>query len=543
MGIGRWGRFSAIVGSVILVVGLGFAWSVNSDPVPAAPPDIRHYDLDIRPDFQSNRLGLEAALDIDNPGLQDTFTFELSQRYTTVEVRERSSDVSLDRKGGTVTVRLSRPSRDVRLTFTLEGPAGRCEDEDREVLGEHDLFLLWSDRFYPIVFADWATVRTTITLPEGFQAIAPGRLTSTSRAGDRAIHVFETTHPTTKFSVFADDRWIRTERVVDGLRMQTLLHPQSEVHRERIFASSRDVIAFFTDLHGGYAFDGFAFVTLENMYARRAFAGFIGYSPAYLDKEMARTGHDAHETSLLWWGYTTGGRGPGSFQWTEGLGDYVETLYDEARGKPIPKNFDLFREDYLRTPAGEDVPYTQLRGNTPQKIVHGKYPWLMHVMRYVVGDGPFRSGLRLLFERYRFRTFSMDEFVSTLEEGTGSRLGWWKEEWLERQGVPTIRLRWAAEPAGEGFRITGSVTQVGNLYHIPLEVGIETEAGTRVERISLTDRETPFAFTSMQEPRRLVPDPNRWLLLRIDDGEAGRASPPPTASPDRQGAAAGRAGP
>jgi hypothetical protein len=76
----------------------------------------------------------------------------------------------------------------------------------------------------------------------------------------------------------------------------------------------------------GCAFGEYNFVTIQGLYARRASNGFVAYSPDYLDKEMTRTRYDAHETSLLWWDSTTRGSAPGSWQWTEGFGDYVETI-------------------------------------------------------------------------------------------------------------------------------------------------------------------------------------------------------------------------
>ncbi|MFQ6115530.1 MAG: hypothetical protein ACE5NG_15835, partial [bacterium] len=182
-------------------------------------------------------------------------------------------------------------------------------------------------------------------------------------------------------------------------------------------------------------------MTIQGIYARRAFPGFVGYSPQYLEKEFTTTGHDAHETALLWWFYTTRGNGPGSFQWTEGFGDYAEFLYDETYKKPIPKVFQYFRKKYLELPFENDVPHHQLRGNTPQEIVHGKYPWLMHILRYVEGDSAFHKAMRLLFKRFQFRTFSMSEFVLTLEQACGQSLKWWREEWLERKGVPALSLK------------------------------------------------------------------------------------------------------
>ncbi len=500
----------------LLAMAVGPAAPDVSSLVADRPYRVTRYDLVIRPDFSARRLRVVAALTIANPARADSFEFALSDRYARVRVvRADSSPADVERAPGGVVVHVGAPQATEILVFTLEGEPGRSLDEDRDVIMPHSLFLLWSDRFYPLRFEDWATARTTAVLPEAFRAIAPGRLARREREGDEVRWVFETSHPSRLLSVFADTRWIRTERVINGIRMQTLLYPESQRFSRQILATSADVLAFYREWYGPYRFDGFSFITLEGMYARRAFDGFVGYSPDYLAREFTTTGLDAHETALLWWGYTAAGSGPGAFQWTEGLGDYAEILYDQARHRPVPAIFDRFRAGYLALPADSEPPYTALRGSTPQEIVHGKYPWLMQVMRYVMGDRRFRRGMRLLFDRYRFRTFSMDDFVATLEEGMGQPLRWWREEWLERKGVPELSARWTADSVASRYRVTGTVTQARNVYHLPLEIAVATERATVRARVNLTGQQTAFSVETRGRPLRVTLDPDHWLLARI----------------------------
>lgn len=477
---------------------------------------IKHYDLKIHPDFTARSLSLTAAVRIDNPNLQDTLQFGLSRHYDSVSVTSESDARIIDRSNGWITIALGKPSTHVSLVFRLKGVPGKSDDEDREIVADSSLFLLWSDRFYPIDFDDWATVRTEIVLPSGFQAVAPGRLAKTAQTGSDISYVFETTRPTVCFSVLADSRWIRTEREINGIQMQTLLYPESQKFSDQIFTTSSEVLKFYSQTYCPYPFDQFTFFTINGIYARRAFPGFVGYEPGYLEKEFTSTGHDAHETALLWWWYTLRGAGPGSFQWTEGFGDYAEILYDEASHKPIPKIFQRFRQDYLAMPAAQDVPYTDLRGSTPQEIVHGKYPWLMHLVRYLVGDSSFQQAMKLVFERFKFRTFSMDEFISTLEEGCGQSLKWWREEWLERKGTPMISVNSEIQEHGSRYRISCTLEQKGNLYHLPLEIGIESPGGMQIEKVNLRERRMTFTFDTEHKPTKILLDPKGWVLMRME---------------------------
>jgi aminopeptidase N len=298
--------------------------------------------------------------------------------------------------------------------------------------------------------------------------------------------------------------------------MRTLLYGSSEPYAEQILRASADVLDFYASRFGRYAFDEFTFATVEGIFARRAVAGGVIYEARYLADELRTTGHDAHETALLWWFYTIAGRGPGSYQWTEGFGDYAEMLYDEARGLPVPADFESYRRGYLRMAGTPDEPpITAPRGPLAGNFVHGRLPGVMHLLRFAVGDSAFGRGVRLLFDRWRFRSFTLQEFVATMAEGTGQPLDWWRREWLERGNVP--QLAWHADisPDSGGYRVTVSLRQAGALYQLPLEIGIEWAQGLKIERIQLDDPAGEFRFWSPLEPTRVLIDPRRWLLAKI----------------------------
>jgi hypothetical protein len=482
----------------------------------ASPPDIERCELLIRPDLASRRLNLTATLDIANPAGDSELTFFLAAWYDTVLVRSRAGSATVTRENGAVTVRLARPRPHERLVFHLSGVPGQSAGDDRPVLADSSIYLLWSDRFYPADFDDWAIVVTQLEVPRGFRVFAPGRRILATDRGALHVERYATSEPIRVASVIADTRWEETERTIAGRRMRTLLYPASRASADQIFRTSADVLAFYASRFGPYAFDQFTFATVDGIFARRAVAGGVLYDARYLAEELRTTGHDAHETALLWWFYTIAGRGPGSYQWTEGFGDYAEMLYDEARGLPVPLDFEAYRRGYLRiagTPAEPTL--TTPRGPQGENFVHGRLPWVMHLLRFAVGDSAFDRGVRLLFDRWRFRSFTLDEFVATLAEGTGQSLDWWRREWLERSGVP--ELAWHADITTDsgGYRIAMSLRQAGAVYHIPLEIGIESPQGLRVERIQLDVPARDFRFWSASEPTRVVIDPRHWLLARI----------------------------
>jgi hypothetical protein len=226
------------------------------------PYDVQHYDLFIEPDFAARTIALTSTITIDNAKLEKDFSFKLNDHYGIVEVKSTASSVAIQRSEGAITITVEKPLKQVSLLFRLKGALGKSMDEDREVIDEQSLFLLWSDRFYPIDFNDWAMVKTIIVLPRHFQAIAPGMLKKIQHAGDKVTYVFETTNPEVCFSVFADSAWIKTEREINGIRMQTLLHPESPKFAEQIFTTSSEILKFYSEIFSPYHFDQFSFITI-----------------------------------------------------------------------------------------------------------------------------------------------------------------------------------------------------------------------------------------------------------------------------------------
>lgn len=140
-------------------------------------------------------------------------------------------------------------------------------------------------------------------------------------------------------------------------------------------------------------------------------------------------------------------------------------------------------------PSEKDVLYYELTENTPQKIIHGKYPWLMHLIRYQVGYEKFIKALKLIFNKFRFRTFTFEEFIAVIEEGCGQTLQWWREEWLERKGVPEIAFESETQNINNKYIIKCIFKQVDQLYHLPVEIAIESANGKEIKKVDIAEKE------------------------------------------------------
>lgn len=194
--------------------------------------------MTIRPDFVTGDLAIDTHIDLDNAAGAEAFRCGLSAQFGSVGATVNGRATEVRRTGSVIEIAAPPQTRAVRLHVTTRGRSLKSEDENRPVIDSDSLFLLWSDRFYPIDFADWAVVKTSILLPPGVTPMAAGTLTSIRTTGEGVWHVFESSRPSVQFSVFADRRWIRTERCAGGVKMVTLLHPDVQQFADALFRTS-----------------------------------------------------------------------------------------------------------------------------------------------------------------------------------------------------------------------------------------------------------------------------------------------------------------
>ena len=71
------------------------------------------------------------------------------------------------------------------------------------------------------------------------------------------------------------------------------------------------------------------------------------------------------------------------------------------------------------------------------------------------------------------------------------------------------------DAARKQVTVTVRQTQASDVYRVPLEIGLAVPGAEvpRIERVSLTGRETTFTIASDTEPESVTLDPGTWLLF------------------------------
>ena len=303
----------------------------------------------------------------------------------------------------------------------------------------------------------------TLDIPKDWEAVANGSEIASDSAEDRRRISFRETPPlSTYLFAFAAGCWKKETRNRGGEPVSIYFRetdPQKTAQLDDIFQQifrSLDWLEDYTGIPRPFEkYDcvivpGFQFGGMEHPGAilfndKRM---FLGESPTTSEK-LSRIELIAHETSHLWFGDAVTMRWFNDVWTKEVFANYfgakISTpLYPEVN---IPlrdfRNFNIpaYAED--RT-AGtnairQPLPNLSSAGLVYGNIVYDKAPVVMRMLSDLLGEEPFREGIREYLNTFLYANADWNDLIAILDKRTPVDLAKWSRVWVEEKGMPTIR--------------------------------------------------------------------------------------------------------
>jgi hypothetical protein len=430
------------------------------------------------------------------------------------------------------------PGATVTLTFEYEGEAYPVYDNFIWI-GAGDLYPIVVSPFGDFYSPNRAAIKTAVTVPAGYLLASSGRVTRQER-GATLAYQWEGTEPVASISVVGGKTYVAAERKAGDLTLTLLLPPAA--------SRTADQIADFTlkaaDHHGRLLYP-FPFKDLTVLAAPLGrghlgvgFPGLMliteeafGSGTGDLARESYRLLTVAHEAAHTYFPHQTSGRGLAAGWLSEGFAEYIGLMTVEAVMGPAAfrKELDENRAWYGRM-AGNDraiAGYTVInRGPEWSAVVYAKGAFVLHMLRFVVGNDAFRKTLQTYAVTHRSRSVRLEDFVQVASEVAGQDLGWFFQQWIHERVLPDYAVGdVSSAPAEGGFRTTARVRNLGS-GTMPVEVLFETDGGERViQRAEIRTRsETVLTVVTPRPVRRVEADPEKWILQSnyTNDGTAVR---------------------
>ena len=201
----------------------------------------------------------------------------------------------------------------------------------------------------------------------------------------------------------------------------------------------------------------------------------------------------AHEVAHQWWGQAIGWKNYHEQWLSEGLSQYFAALYAaEDRGPAMLTTLieamrESTKEYYGQGPIslGYRLGHIKRDGRVFRAVVYNKSAVVLHMLRRLIGDEAFFSGLRRFYSTYRFKKAGSSDLQAAFEAGTNIKLDRFFEMWIRGFTRPAARVTFENREEGGVIR----VEQTRETFDFPLTVSIQYADGKTEERtIRVTDR-------------------------------------------------------
>ena len=499
--------------------------------------DVEHYAFSLALSDASDRIEGEATVSVrfttaDVPALVlDLVGPTGSGTGMTVRaVTENGADVPFEQANDRLRIPLAEPpAPNERRSFAISY-AGVPADGliiatnrhgDRTFFGDN-----WPNRarhWLPTVDhpSDKATVAWAVTAPDRYQVVGSGRLAEETDLPDglRLTRWASTAPIATKVAVIGAARFaVDHVGEVDGVPLASWVYPQDRAEGFYDYARAERVLETFRLLLGPYPFAKLANVQSTTRYGGMENASNIFYDENSVTGTRASESLIAHEVAHQWFGNAVTERDWPHLWLSEGFATYLTHVYHEytygrdaleARLARDRRQVVAFAEANPGRPLVDTAyvdPTALLNPNSYQKG-----GWVLHMLRQRVGDEAFFDGLRRFYDRFLGGNADTRDFRRVMEEASGDPLGDFFAQWTERPGVPRVEATWRY---GDGA-LTLTLHQPGAPFAFPLEVGVVTEDGMRVEVVPVGTSSETVTIPLDAPPLDVVLDPNVNLLAAL----------------------------
>ena len=502
--------------------------------------DFLHYrvsltlDLDAQTFHGENRITLTPlAIGLDR--------FELDAEELTIEsaLDSEGRELSLERSDTSVVVILPGHASlgdTIHVTVLYRGEGSRDgfffdeADDDHPQMVSTDS---WPDEAHHwIPLYDYPNDKVTheliITVPEGNRVLSNGRLAGVrenEEEGTTTWHWSQELPHSTYLFMLAIGPFTVIEDSHGDLPVSYWVYPKDADDAAWIFAKTPQMIGFFEELYGiAYPWAKYDQVTTPHVGggAEATSATVLGQQVIHdrdAEQDYSWERVIAHEIAHQWWGDLITLR-TWSHTWLNEsfatYSDYLYTLHErgadegawDLKGKK-EQYLNEARTRYIRPIVFEryERPHDNFDSHT-----YPKGAAVLNTLRFVMGERPFLRTLNHFLREHALQPVDTHDFMTAVKDASGQNLDWFFEQFLFHPGHPVFEVShtWQASEGALELRVrqVQDTSKGVPIYRVPVDIGLVTSAGRRVERVWLEESDQTFSFELAEAP----------LLVRFDEG-------------------------
>ncbi|HSM85301.1 MAG TPA: M1 family aminopeptidase [Candidatus Limnocylindrales bacterium] len=503
-------------------------------PALAQKPRIQVQDYQIDAEIVPKTHHLTARARVKFTALEDInfASFELHNAlHPTKVLDENGKPLSAERVTQDNAVRITFPTAipkgtTTSLTFEYEGALANADDSPVEGLklayiGEDVTYLLYPGRWFPVsnYGIDRFTATINITAPAGTVIIGSGSTKPEKPApAGKVVASFSWQKPSFPGTLVAGPF---VENTYGGGNMKVYFTDKKKQFAPIYGDTAIKEMEFFTSIYGPAPSPVLKLVELPDDTVPTWWAPEISAIAARDISDKTNYRLLADSVAHQWWGGMVSPAAKEDWWIMDGGARASEMRYVQSAAGATAFE-DATRDMAVGALAYDTTPLAsvgRLDTFSPQfqALVTDKGGMIFHMLRWVIGDQAFDNTMKQFMTQYAFKPVTMADLQAVAEKNTEEKLTPFFTQWVDGTGAPAFKMKYTVYRIKKGFRVVGEVSQDLDLFHMPVELKVDTDGQTEMKRIDVVGTESPFSIETFGKPRRLVLDPNNWVLKNSPD--------------------------
>ncbi len=327
---------------------------------------------------------------------------------------------------------------------------------------------------------------------------------------------------------------LKTTPPDDGeVALHVTANPRESGRVDHVLETAKDVFEFYTSIVGDAPYPSFTLALTESDRPG-------GHSPPYFAvlNEVAPTSRFvwrndpvsfdnypsfflAHEVAHQWWGHAVGWKNYHEQWLSEGFAQYFAAMYAEKE-RPGNVMANLVRQmRHTAIDSSDQGPVYlgyrlgHIRGDDRafRAIVYNKGAMVLHMLRRLIGDEQFFTGLRTFYTTWKFHKAGTDDFRVVMERVSGRDLKRFFETWIYSTEIPEVKFAYRVDDRNATVRFE----QRGNPVDVPITVAIDYSDGSSDEVVvALSERLTERTIPLKGPVRTISANEDNAALVRIE---------------------------
>ncbi len=367
-----------------------------------------------------------------------------------------------------------------------------------------------------------------VNAPAHYQVVSNGLLAEkTDLPDNRRLSHWKTNVPIpTKVMVIGVAQFaIQYVGDVDGKPIESWVYSKDRDAGFSDFATAVKVTNFFNDLIGE-----FAYAKLANVQSKTRYGGMENSSCIFYSERAVRgrglEGLIAHEIAHQWFGDAISEEDWHHIWISEGFATYLTVVYMENMYGPrkLTEGMERSRRSVVGySKRKPDSPLVDTKITNPMNLLstnsYQKGSWTLHMLRSILGDEIFWTGIRTYYKKFLNKNVVSEDFQKVMEEVSGLDLEWYFHQWLYQPGQPHYKGSWTYDKKKKELQISiNQVQENGLLFKMPVEFGVYSKGKTlpTINTLEVDKMENIFIIPMEEAPKDVVIDPNINLLMEAE---------------------------